>query len=114
MALITDCMRYGKFIWTEEADEAFGVIKTKLTTSLVLVLPDFSLNFKLHCDASKLGIRDVLSQHRPVAYYYENLLEHVAVTVLMMSSSMLSSQPLSTGNTTCVIEILCCSRTMML
>lgn len=67
-------MRYGKFEWTPAADQALAIIKTKLTTSPALVLPDFSLTFELHCDASKLGIGAVLSQQtRPVAYFSEKL-----------------------------------------
>ena len=67
-------MRYGKFEWTSAADQALAIIKTKLTTSPVLVLPGFSLTFELHCDASKLGIGAVLSQQtRPVAYFSEKL-----------------------------------------
>lgn len=67
-------MRYGKFEWTPAADQALAIIKTKLTTSPALVLPDLSLTFELHCDASKLGIGAVLSQQtRPVAYFSEKL-----------------------------------------
>ena len=74
MAPITGCMREGKFDWTLDATRAFDVIKAKLTTAPILVLPDFSLTFELHCDASKLGIGGVLSQQgRPVAFYSEKL-----------------------------------------
>lgn len=56
MASITNCMREGKLVWTTEADQAFATIKEKLTTAPILVLPDFTSTFELHCDASKLGI----------------------------------------------------------
>lgn len=58
---------------TEET-HAFELIKEKLTSVPILVLPDFSLPFELHCDASKLGIGGVLSQQgRPVAFFSEKL-----------------------------------------
>ncbi|XP_034892461.1 uncharacterized protein [Populus alba] len=57
MAPVTDCMKNNsKFVWTHEAETAFQEIKRRLTTAPVLVLPDFSNPFELHCDASKLGI----------------------------------------------------------
>lgn len=67
-------MKEGRFEWTVAATEAFNLIKTKLTSAPILVLPDFSLTFELHCDASKLAIGAVLSQQgRPIAYYSEKL-----------------------------------------
>ncbi|GKF63725.1 putative reverse transcriptase domain-containing protein, partial [Tanacetum coccineum] len=48
------------FVWTEEAESAFQVVKEKLTTTPILVLPDFSKVFKLHTDASKVANWGVL------------------------------------------------------
>ncbi|GJY15597.1 putative nucleotidyltransferase, ribonuclease H [Tanacetum coccineum] len=74
MATLTDCMKGKSFVWTEEAESAFQVVKEKLTKALILVLPDFSKVFKLYTDASKVAIRDVLSQGgRRVAYFSEKL-----------------------------------------
>lgn len=74
MAPLTDCMRDGKFAWSQEASNAFATIKDKLTSAPILVLPDFNVTFELHSDASKLGIGAVLSQNgRPIAFYSEKL-----------------------------------------
>lgn len=74
MTLITDCSRHNKFVWSNEAEEAFSLIKEKLTTTPILVLPDFSQPFELHTDASKFGIRGALSQNRkPISFYSEKV-----------------------------------------
>lgn len=74
MAPITDCMKGTKFHWTNDVEAAFHEIKRRLTSAPILVLPDFSQPFELHCDVSKIGIGAVLSQSgRPVAYFSEKL-----------------------------------------
>lgn len=68
-----------KFQWTPEANEAFNVVKIRLTTAPVLANPDFSKKFFLHCDASDYGIGAVLvqldenGQERPIAYMSRKL-----------------------------------------
>ena len=70
-----------KFEWCAKCDQAFKRVKTLLTTTPVLVHPDFSLPFHVHCDASGLGIGAVLSQYvdgayRPIAFCSKRLLPH--------------------------------------
>nr|GEU92848.1 hypothetical protein [Tanacetum cinerariifolium] len=76
MVPLTDCMKGNSFVWTKEVELAFQVVKEKLTTAPILVLPDFSKVFELHTDASKVVIGEVLSQGgRPIAYFSEKLTE---------------------------------------
>ena len=89
MAPVTKCMKSGQFHWTEEAEEAFELIKTRLTTASILVLPNFSQYFELHCDALKVGIRAILCQQgRPVAYFSESYQDLKHSIELMMWSFM--------------------------
>lgn len=68
-----------KFTWTPEAQTAFEKIKLLLSSSPVLINPDFSKKFYLHCDASDFGIGAVLVQldedgdERPVAFMSKKL-----------------------------------------
>jgi hypothetical protein len=58
-----------EFNWTQKCQEAFEALKEKLTTTLVLVLPDVHKPFSVYCDACYTGLGCVLMQEgRVVAY----------------------------------------------
>lgn len=69
------------FNWDSKCQYAFNKVKLLLTSTPVLVHPDFSLPFHIHCDASGQGIGAVLSQYvdgayRPIAFCSKRLLPH--------------------------------------
>lgn len=67
------------FIWTDEQENAFKILKSKLITKPILQYPDFNRTFVLTTDASNYGIGGVLSQINeqnhdlPIAYYSRTL-----------------------------------------
>ncbi|RVX07462.1 Retrovirus-related Pol polyprotein from transposon 17.6 [Vitis vinifera] len=65
-----------QFKWSSEAEEAFHKLKEVLTNPPTLRLPDFTQRFVIECDASRTGIRAVLTQYNhPMAYFSEALKE---------------------------------------
>ena len=61
-APLTRLLKKEAFCWTEESTKAFVALKTALSTTPVLQLPDFSKPFFVECDASGSGIGAVLHQ----------------------------------------------------
>ena len=62
------------FVWSDAQEEAFTILKDKLTHAPLLQLPDFNKMFELECDASGIGLGGVLLQDgKPVAYFSEKL-----------------------------------------
>ena len=64
------------FLWTEAANEAFTLIKDKLTNAPVLAFLDFKKVFELECNICGVRIGAVLLQeNRPIAFLSEKLNE---------------------------------------
>jgi hypothetical protein len=66
-----------EFKWTLAFQESFEMLKQKLTTTPVLVLPDVHKRFSIYCDASYIRLGCVFMQEgRVVAYSSRQLKVH--------------------------------------
>ena len=69
MPMTTLLAKKVEFEWTLACQESFEMLKQKLTTAPVLILPDVHKSFSVYCDASYIGVGCVLMQEgRVVAY----------------------------------------------
>jgi hypothetical protein len=62
-----------KFVWTDECMDAFNLLKKLLTSTPIMMAPDWNLPFELMCDANDFALGAVLGQRVdkvPHAIYY--------------------------------------------
>ena len=63
-----------KWKWTPECQEAFEQMKALIAKETLVTFPDFSKEFEIHTDASKLQLGACISQEgKPVAFYSRKL-----------------------------------------
>jgi hypothetical protein len=58
-----------QFYWMPTCEASFQELKRRLTTALVLVMPDMDKPFSIYCDASGQGLGCVLMQDGCVVAY---------------------------------------------
>ena len=64
-------------MWLDACENSFQLLKEKLTTAPVLILPNGEDKFNVYCDASSVGLGCVLMQSgRVVAYASRQLKKH--------------------------------------
>jgi hypothetical protein len=63
--------------WGLKKDDAFKTLKQRVSSALILALPDGSDDFEVYCDASSNELRCVLMQRsKVIAYAFRQLKKH--------------------------------------
>ncbi|GJX99541.1 putative nucleotidyltransferase, ribonuclease H [Tanacetum coccineum] len=65
-----------KYIWGEDQESAFQLLKQKLCEAPILALPEGNDDFVVYCDASHQGLGAVLMQREKVIAYASQQLKH--------------------------------------
>lgn len=74
VAPLTDLLKKDSYKWTDKANSAFEELKKVMTTTPVLLLPDFNSTFVIETDASNVGIGAVLMQGgKPIGFFSKKI-----------------------------------------
>jgi hypothetical protein len=66
---LSNLLKKNSFKWDNNAEECFETLKRVMSSTLVLATPDFTKPFVVECDASGIGIGEVLMQDgHPIAF----------------------------------------------
>ncbi|GKB36227.1 putative reverse transcriptase domain-containing protein [Tanacetum coccineum] len=66
---LTELTQKNKYIWGENQESAFQLLKQKLCEAPILALPEGNKDFVIYCDASLQGLRAALMQREKVIAY---------------------------------------------
>ena len=86
-----------KFIWTDDCQKAFNILKAILKNEPVLLAPNFAKEFKLAVDASDTGAGSVLMQEdgngldHPVSYFSKKGLPSIKRIILQLRKNVYPS-----------------------
>nr|KYP61075.1 Retrovirus-related Pol polyprotein from transposon 17.6 [Cajanus cajan] len=83
-APLTDLLKQGAFTWSDTADTTFKKLKEIMTSTPVLMLPNFEDTFHVETDASGIAIGAVLSQSgHPITFFLQKVV-HSHATFLYL------------------------------
>lgn len=69
-APMTDLLKKGQFVWSNDVELAFNCLKERITTTLILAMPNFNKLFVVEKDVSGYGLGAVLLQDaHPIAFF---------------------------------------------
>ena len=83
--------------WTQECEGAFETLKDLLTSSPILIAPDFTKPFILQADASNIGLgavlgqRDVNGHERPIVLLLYGPLGNYTIICMTMLSQCIQT-----------------------
>ncbi|WMV26382.1 hypothetical protein MTR67_019767, partial [Solanum verrucosum] len=75
--LTTLTKQKSKFEWSEACEKSFQELKDRLTSGLVLTLPEGTNGFVVYCDASRVGLGCVLMQNGKMIIYASRTLKEI-------------------------------------